>query len=253
MHYQYSDLREIGIPYCRPYLNTLIKTGQIPAGCPAFEWQAPLGASRCRSMDCRPRPKHRTIRNQKMTQLLNTTTDPASLSPAARTSLLNDWREKNRTRKAEQQRIQQRIYLRTVDGDNANALKQALARHNGSDENSINDAAALAIITKDIDFWAQAVGQLSHLVRRDEEIAAVAASLAARPIYMARLRDLADACESVWKAFLAVDAVGTDLRAKGYAPSMTILPGAPLSYLAAFNPDNPESQISAFKRMLAAH
>jgi predicted DNA-binding transcriptional regulator AlpA len=29
-YYRYNDLREIGIPYCRPYLNMMAKTGRFP-------------------------------------------------------------------------------------------------------------------------------------------------------------------------------------------------------------------------------
>jgi hypothetical protein len=187
-----------------------------------------------------------------MIKPMSTTTDPASLSPAERAELLAEWCEKNRARKAEQQRLQERIYLQTVGGDNTNALEQALALHNGNDESSIDDAAAAAIVTRDIQFWDAAIGQLSPLVARDRENASAAASLAARPIYMARLRDLADACEAVWNALLAVDAVGTDLRAAGHIPSSCVLPNAPIS-LAAFNPNNPMSQLAAFKKMLESH
>jgi hypothetical protein len=189
------------------------------------------------------------LKDQKMTQ--QTTT--SDLSPAERAALLNDWRAKNRARKAEQQRLQGRIYLETVDGANANALERALALHSGDSENSFDDATALAAVTRDIEFWSQAIGELSHLVAQDRENANVAASIAKRPEYLKRLRALAIACEKTWDAFLAVGAVGDDLRAGGYTPSITILPGAPLSYLAAFNPDNPMSQLAAFKKMLVSY
>jgi hypothetical protein len=80
-----------------------------------------------------------------MIKLMSTTTDRASLSPAERAKLLADWCDRNRARKAEQQRLQERIYFKTTAGnENADALQKALALHNGSDESSIDDAAALA-------------------------------------------------------------------------------------------------------------
>jgi hypothetical protein len=178
-------------------------------------------------------------------------TSPSNLSPAERAALLNDWRQKNRARKAELQRLQERIYYKTLDGDNADALQKALALHSGSDESSVEDSAALAIVSRDIEFWSTAIGELHHLVVRDRENASAAASLAKRPEYLKRLRALAKACENVWDAFLAVDAVGAELRAAGYIPSTSILPGAPLSFIAALNPNNPASQLAAFKLLLA--
>jgi hypothetical protein len=181
------------------------------------------------------------------------TTNPTSLSPAERAALLADWSAKNRARKAEQERLQQRQYFRTLDGDSANALEQAFALHNGDDAGSIDDAARLAVLNRDIQFWSAAVGQLHHLVAKDHDAATAAANIAVKPEYLKRLRALADACEATWDAFVAVAAVGDSLRSAGHAPSSTILPGAPLSFLGALNPNNPQSQISEFKRILATH
>jgi hypothetical protein len=178
-------------------------------------------------------------------------TNPKDLSPTDRAALLSDWRAKQRARKAEHQRLQGRIYLDTVDGDNANALEQALALHNGDDTGRVDDAERLSIVNRDVDFWSAAVAQLARLVEKDREAAAVEASRAARPEYMSRLRQLHDALAAAWAAFEAVADVGTELRAAGHMPSATILPGAPLSFLGALNPNNPASQLAAFKRMLA--